>query len=338
MRRPEVSDDEILSAGRKLCTEGKEVTGWSLRVAVGDRGKPARLYEVWKATEEVAAHAVPDARAVQLPPRLDEHRVAMQQRSAADLDGLVLATWRAAEEIAESRTREERDLARATIERSEQELADAAASVEATEARENVLLDQADLRAAELATARADIVRLTERIAGAERDVQAAAVRIADLDGRLETADTATDIARREAAASNATAEAALADAGRLRAELETTKTETVDLRRNLDAARESLSARTTEATTATERAERLQADLDGERRIRATLDERLALTVERALVAEARVAVGVEAAQAAEARMLEAVSRAVAAEQRLADLEAAIPRPLADSSTAAHA
>ena len=93
-------DRSYLRGAKALCGK-KEVTGWSLRVAVGDRGKAARLYGVWKATEEVTADPVQAARVVQLPPHLDEHRMAMQQRSAADLDGLVLATWRAAEEIAE---------------------------------------------------------------------------------------------------------------------------------------------------------------------------------------------------------------------------------------------
>ena len=132
-------------------------------------------------------------------------------------------------------------------------------------------------------------------------------------------------------------ASAALADAARLRGELELTKTETVDLRRLLDTARKSLSARTAEATASAERVDRLQGDLDGERRARTALDERLAVTVERAVGAEARVAVGVDAVRAAEVRMLEAVSRAVAAEQRLADLEDAVARPPTDTSTATH-
>ncbi len=47
-RAPEVSDIDIITAGQTLVKEKKNVTGFALRKAVGDKGTPKRLYAVWQ--------------------------------------------------------------------------------------------------------------------------------------------------------------------------------------------------------------------------------------------------------------------------------------------------
>jgi len=47
-RRPEVSDKKIIEAGNKLILEGKRVTGFGLRRAVGSCGDSKRLFKVWQ--------------------------------------------------------------------------------------------------------------------------------------------------------------------------------------------------------------------------------------------------------------------------------------------------
>ena len=132
----QVRDNDIIAAGQRLLDQGRNVTGWALRREIGS-GRPERLLEVWQssnnnpASETSAGNA--DAHAP-LPGRLIDHQTAVQARMIADLDGIMLGTWRVAEEIAESRTREEREAARTIIERCESELADAAAACEAADA------------------------------------------------------------------------------------------------------------------------------------------------------------------------------------------------------------
>ena len=45
---PEVSDIDIITAGQTLVKQKKNVTGFALRKAVGDKGTPKRLYAVWQ--------------------------------------------------------------------------------------------------------------------------------------------------------------------------------------------------------------------------------------------------------------------------------------------------
>ncbi len=55
MRPTEVTDAEINEAGERLMAAGKRVSGWTLRAALGNRGKPDRLLAVW--TRHVAGDA-----------------------------------------------------------------------------------------------------------------------------------------------------------------------------------------------------------------------------------------------------------------------------------------
>jgi chromosome segregation ATPase len=47
-RAPEVTDLAIIEAGKNLVKQGKNITGFALRRAVGDKGSPKRLYSVWR--------------------------------------------------------------------------------------------------------------------------------------------------------------------------------------------------------------------------------------------------------------------------------------------------
>ena len=85
-RTGDISADDVLAAGASILAEGREVTGWSLRRACGNRGRPDRLLELWAAAtaprDTIAPAAAPgcdDPRAI-LPAAIEERHAAARRR------------------------------------------------------------------------------------------------------------------------------------------------------------------------------------------------------------------------------------------------------------------
>lgn len=227
MRPAEVSPDQVREAGQRLLAGGKRVNGWSLRRALGDRGRPDRLMAVWEQERDVAASQdapQPDAAPVSLPPGIAE--MAEQARTAlvAQLDGIVLAVVRQAE--TDLRSRYKADFDRLAAERADMEdqLAAAVASVGVTEGALADAAAEADALRARLVEAEKAAAVAAERSRAVEEKARADAAeaegQIADLEGRIAAFGAAAQAAQRAQAAAEATAAAAEREAERLRAQM----------------------------------------------------------------------------------------------------------------------
>jgi len=102
-----VTDDEILAAGRQLRNEGRPVTGWTLRAALGDRGKASRLLAVWDAAGDQEPEPEAPPAPPPLPAAIEERANALRERVGADLGAFASEIWTAAERLAAERTRAE---------------------------------------------------------------------------------------------------------------------------------------------------------------------------------------------------------------------------------------
>lgn len=71
-RKAEVSDEQVIEAGKQLQAEGNRITGFSLRKRIG-AGTPARLYDVWKAKGQSAPPSVVTEEESDLPIELADH-------------------------------------------------------------------------------------------------------------------------------------------------------------------------------------------------------------------------------------------------------------------------
>jgi hypothetical protein len=74
MRPAEVTDEQIIEAGRRIQAEGKAVNGWSLRAFLGNKGKPQRNMAIWEKCLAESADAPSTVRGepppIALPPGL----------------------------------------------------------------------------------------------------------------------------------------------------------------------------------------------------------------------------------------------------------------------------
>lgn len=227
MRPVEVSSVEVREAGQRLLTEGKRVNGWALRRAVGDRGRPDRLMQVWEQVRDDGAPQngpQPDDAPVSLPPGIAE--MADQARTAlvSQLDGIVVAVVRQVE--ADLKGRYKADFDRLASERADMEdqLAAAVASVGATEGALADSEAEAEALRARLTEAEKAVAVGAERLRAVEEQARADAAeaegQIADLEGRIAAFGAAAQAAQRAQAAAEATAAAAEREAERLRAQM----------------------------------------------------------------------------------------------------------------------
>src|SRR4051794_28952044 len=124
MRRVDVTDQEILDAGERMSAGGTEISGWSLRRAVGDRGKPEDLLAVWETAvnrRKLVTDVQPDVSPTPLPSDLEQQRLLGRERAATIIDDLLGEAWRVADERAEARIADERRTVNAAADRAERQ-------------------------------------------------------------------------------------------------------------------------------------------------------------------------------------------------------------------------
>ncbi|CAH2602254.1 conserved protein of unknown function [Rhodovastum atsumiense] len=151
MQLAEITRAEVLDAGQRLLGEGKKVNGWSLRRAIGDRGKPELLMAEWEQarSEGLAESAGPaEGTAIVLPPGIAEAMEQARLELVARFDGLLFSLVRSSEESLKARYKDDFDRLAAERAQMAEDLASASASIEATEARlAEALAETAALRA-----------------------------------------------------------------------------------------------------------------------------------------------------------------------------------------------
>ncbi|WP_424138812.1 hypothetical protein [Roseomonas chloroacetimidivorans] len=317
-RRAEVSEVEIIEAGQKLLDAGKPVNGWSLRRMVGDRGRPARLDAVWAKHAETQRHAAPQDAGeaeVTLPPGVAEMAAQLQEALSANVNGLIVQTFRYVENDLKKRYHE--DFERLTKERAENKakLKEAEDSIEATDAATRTLEQQvADLRD-NLTAAGRENAALQSDIRKLETDRRTLTGEVSALKAQLSGFERAVQEAQQAAAVAAVRTQNAEEEAARLRQQLQ-------DAAVKAEAATESKLAAAQDATAAKTELKSALADVDRLRHERAEASRHIEELVSRASSAEAQ-------ASAAEARASAAEARAAAADARAIMLEETLRRPV---------
>nr|WP_294553971.1 hypothetical protein [uncultured Rhodopila sp.] len=228
-----VSAEEIGRAGEAVLAQNRPVTGYSLRMQLGNRGDPKRLMAVWEQTRpNVAAPAdqLTEASVAPLPPDLAARAAALGDQLAASIRDAIATAWTAAERRAAERLGEEVAAARAAAEAARLAQAEADEALAATDKAMALLAAERDqavaagdkavsaaahtagernVIAAELSAVRAELTEAERRAAAAEAARETA----------LAAAQQARDEAREATAAAMAAREHAAADVATARAE-----------------------------------------------------------------------------------------------------------------------
>jgi chromosome segregation ATPase len=133
-RRPEVSDEKIIEAGKKLIADGRRATGFGLRGMVGNCGDPKRLLKVWQAylsSQSNNADYVP----LTLPVELEETLNAVVNETTTKLKALAIELNNAAVKTAEQRVTTAVDLANEREQDAEAEVHDASLTIDDLEGK-----------------------------------------------------------------------------------------------------------------------------------------------------------------------------------------------------------
>ncbi|CAD7740828.1 hypothetical protein LMG31884_46940 (plasmid) [Xanthomonas hydrangeae] len=162
MRPIEISNEEIIAAGKALLAEGRSVTGFALRRQTAG-GNPSRLRQVWD--EHVASSAEPSEPLAELPIELAELMNKVSADLTAQLSRLAADLNDKANKAAERRVAEVVRAASDQRQQTERELADAAATVDELETR--------------LDDAKSELERQATAIAEQNAQLQAQAVDLA---------------------------------------------------------------------------------------------------------------------------------------------------------------
>jgi len=292
-----VSREEIAEAAASLIAAGDMVTGWTLRRALGGRGRADRLDAVWRDLQaEGAPPPPPEPEAPPLPPALVEHLSSAEERALAEIRAQLAAAWRLASDLASRRVADEVRVARDQVTALETDLAEAVRAVEEADAQVETLRD--DLAASRQAATCAEVALAAVR-AETERGAAAATARheamsqeAERLRAELAVAREGIDAARRESAAAEASAMATTQAVHDARAERDGARQEAAQARAELRQV-EAISAREGARAEAAEQraAEAQQRTLQAEK-ARMMVAEQLTQQFGRAQVAEASAAI----------------------------------------------
>lgn len=128
-RTPEVSDELIIEVGNKLMEEGRRITGFALRKAVGNKGDSQRLLKVWLANLSIQG-VIPDNKQRALPVELEETLNSVVNETTEKLKSLALELNQAAVTTAEQRVAAAVELANGREQAAEAEVHDAALTID----------------------------------------------------------------------------------------------------------------------------------------------------------------------------------------------------------------
>lgn len=263
MRQPEVSDDEIIAAGECLQGQGKRLTGWALRTALGGRGNPKRLFDVWQCQ---IAKDKPEGQAavIILPPSVQEMADAALTQISTVLSKSWLALYGEVDAVVSSRYQAERQQLEETRVVYEEEMAGANAAIEAADQREAELQDLLVSQQSLMAVSNIEQVRLEERL-------RVALEREAAMTGRLEELESRLSEMQAEAIRSDERLRAADAECVALRERLEAAQSKSTHAQLAASAHEATAKAAKADAVEARQANQRLVGELAA---TRARLDE----------------------------------------------------------------
>ncbi len=205
MRPTEISDEEIINAGKNLLAAGRNVTGFALRQRVGGGSAP-RLKQVWD--EHISSQSVVSTeQEADLPVELEEQLKTVSQALVERLRQLASDLNNHAVRASERRVTEIVRAAGEQRAQAERELADASMTVDDLEAK----LDASTSEVKELRSKLTDITQIA----------QAQAVELAQIKERLASAESALRLSEERHQAEHTRANEARDKASRLEGQVE---------------------------------------------------------------------------------------------------------------------
>ena len=196
MRPADYSEEQIIEAGKALQEEGKRVTPFGIREALGG-GRPQRIRAVWE--QYVAGDLEQKARqeeAVELPAEFEEQVQGMNTALINDLTALAKRLYRRADEIAESRTREAMQTAKKARESAETDVAEAERLIDDQDARIETLEGQLAALREELTAAKRENRRLEQEKADETASLSVENTRLGEQVKTAQAQATAAQEAR----------------------------------------------------------------------------------------------------------------------------------------------
>ncbi|MFL0932944.1 DNA-binding protein [Vibrio parahaemolyticus] len=142
-RAPEVSDDDIIEAGKMRLDQDARVTGFALRKAVGNRGDASRLYRVWNAYLETTRNSS-NNHGFELSSELSEILSTMSKKFLTDLESMAKQMNATAVQSAEYRVRQAIKLAEEREQNAEAEVKDAMQIIEELEKQLTLVSQRAE--------------------------------------------------------------------------------------------------------------------------------------------------------------------------------------------------
>lgn len=184
-RKAEVSDEQVIEAGKQLLSEGQRITGFSLRKRIG-AGTPARLFDVWKAKGQSSPPTVVTEEEADLPIELADH----VKEAASILGDKLMSMARDMNSIAtrthERRVRDWIQKAEEKTRQAEAEVADAGQLFEEAEQRANDAEDRIKELEAELKQSQKDAQQQRLELTETKTQLTASNREIDSLSKKLE--------------------------------------------------------------------------------------------------------------------------------------------------------
>jgi hypothetical protein len=194
-RPPEVTDDEIITAGRELEAGGRRISPYTLYQGVGGRGRPKRLWDVWTAhVADPGTAEMPEAPG--LPPAIRDGLAAAVRSLGEELERTVrrIAADLAAEAAAQTAA-ERNALARERAALAESEADALAEFTDITEELERLRTENTEMaetvRRLEIAreTGESSVSMLVRRLNDCDRERTAALIESGRVSQRAVAAE-----------------------------------------------------------------------------------------------------------------------------------------------------
>lgn len=218
MKPATYTDEEIIAAGEKLLTDGKRVSPFAIRNAIGG-GNPARIKKIWEEHQDTAIEGQIVTEQVELPTEFAETLEAMK----TGLDDLARRLYGRAQEIAESRVRETITAAKQAKETAEAEVAEAMEAVTKLDQETDQLQQELTTTKEESRKQAAENARLQERLATLTQENQRQQQALQDkkkLQEQLIALQTKFEVADQQLKEKAAEAKTALEEAATLKGRL----------------------------------------------------------------------------------------------------------------------
>ncbi|ABM21334.1 DNA-binding protein [Marinobacter nauticus] len=174
MRHPEISNEAIIAAGKKLQEAGRRITGFGLRKMTGG-GSPDRLLRVWEEHCEAERNqGRPSSRTQGLPKDIEHSLKDLASPLMDCVRQLALELYEKSETHIQQQTASDMEMSRKEQEKARAELLDAQSMLQELEE--------------DLGYARAERIKLSSELKSARKDIEILQRQVSELERSLAVA------------------------------------------------------------------------------------------------------------------------------------------------------